>query len=79
MLKKILHRHVWGKKFLTPEVWEKIITSKSPIPHSPTERPTVMPNIKGMGKKRIYNGWRAFIMWWFSRLKFCISRLKIRR
>ena len=24
------------------------------------------------------NGWRAFIMWWFSRLKFCISRLKIR-
>ena len=25
------------------------------------------------------NVWRAFIMWWFSRLKFCISRLKIRR
>ena len=24
------------------------------------------------------NGWQAF-MWWFSRLKFCISRLKIRR
>ena len=22
------------------------------------------------------NGLRAFIMWWFSRLKFCISRLK---
>ena len=22
---------------------------------------------------------RALIMWWFSRLKFCISRLKIRR
>ena len=19
------------------------------------------------------NGWRAFIMWWFSRVKFCIS------
>ena len=25
------------------------------------------------------NGWRAFIMWWFSSLKFCILRLKIRR
>ena len=24
------------------------------------------------------NGLRAFIMWWFSRLKSCISRLKIR-
>ena len=23
--------------------------------------------------------WRAFIMWWFSRLKICISRLQIRR
>ena len=21
----------------------------------------------------------AFMMWWFSRLKFCISRLKVRR
>ena len=25
------------------------------------------------------NGWRAYIMWWFLRLKFYISRLKIRR
>ena len=25
------------------------------------------------------NGWRAFIMWWFTRLKFCILRLKVRR
>ena len=25
------------------------------------------------------NGWLTFIMWWFSRLKFCISRLKMRR
>ena len=25
------------------------------------------------------NGWHAFIKWWFLRLKFCISRLKIRR
>ena len=23
------------------------------------------------------NGWRAFIMWRFSRLEFCLSRLKI--
>ena len=26
--KKILHLYMWGKKFLTLEVWEKIITSK---------------------------------------------------
>ena len=25
------------------------------------------------------NGWRAIMMWWFPRQKFCISRLKIRR
>ena len=25
------------------------------------------------------NGWRAFVMWWFTRLKFCILRLKVRR
>ena len=25
------------------------------------------------------NGWRSFIMWWFSRLNFCTSRLKIRQ
>ena len=24
------------------------------------------------------NGWRAIMMWWFPRQKFCISRLKIR-
>ena len=28
---------------------------------------------------RKQNGWRAYIMWWFLRLKFYISRLKIRR
>ena len=79
MLKKILHRHMWGKKNSNFRGLGKNYYSKSPIPPSPTERPTVMPNIKGMGKKRIYNGWRAFIMWWFSRLESCISRLKIRR
>ena len=37
---------------------------------------------QGLGKVDVIrqeNGWRAFIMWWFSRLKFCILRLKIRR
>ena len=29
--KNILHRRMRGKKILTPEVWEKMITSKSPI------------------------------------------------
>ena len=73
-----------GEKFVTPEVWEKILTqTKSPIPRSSTK-------VKHQGWARSgfdtfvdvirqQNGWRAFIMWWFSRLEFCISRLKTRR
>ena len=37
--------------------------------------------VQGLGKVYVIrqeNGWRAFIMWWFLRLKFCISRFKIR-
>ena len=34
--KKILHRYMSGKIFLTPEVWEKVLTQtiKSPIPRT---------------------------------------------
>ena len=42
-----------GKKFLTPEVWEKncyLKITHTPLPH---KRPTVVSNIKGLGKKRI--------------------------
>ena len=60
------------------------------ITHTPLLhiRPMVMLTIRGWRKKRIWhlskchpstNGWRALIKWWFSRLKFCISRLKIRQ
>ena len=83
--KKVFHRYMWGKK----EVWEKIITStKSPLHPSPTNVQWSCQPFRGWGKKRIWhlskclhlqNGWRAFIMLWFSRLKFCISRLKKRR
>ena len=53
MLKKILHRHMWGKKNsnsrgLGKNYYLKI--THTPLPH---KRPTVMSNIKGMGKKRI--------------------------
>ena len=35
--KNLTSLYVGGKKFLTPEVWEKIMTlTKSPIPPSPT-------------------------------------------
>ena len=79
---------MWGKKFLTPEVWRKNYYLK--ITHTPLLHlgPMVMLTIRGWRKKLIWhlskchpstNGWRALIKWWFSRLKFCISRLKIRQ
>ena len=86
---KILHRYMRGEKFLTLEVWEKIITSKSPISRSPTYSQLSCQPFRGWGRNGFdtsvnvvhqQNGWRALIKWWFSRLKFCmISRLKIRR
>ena len=56
---------------------------KSPIP-LPPQKSNEQPH-RGWGRKRIdtvvdvicqQNSWRAFIMWRFSRLKFCILRLK---
>ena len=44
---------MWGKKFLTPEVWEKIITSKLPIPSSPTNVQWSCQPFRRSGKKRI--------------------------
>ena len=66
-----------GKKFLTPERFGKKFWNYykiSPIPHSPTNVQWSCQPFRGWGKKRIW-----FIMWWFSRLRFCISRCKIRR
>ena len=87
--KTVFHRYMWGKKFLTPEVWEKIIIStKSRIHASPTNVQWSCQPFRGLWKKRIWQlskchpsmKWLArVIMLWFSRLKFCISRLKKRR
>ena len=87
--KKVFHRYMWAKKFLTPEVWEKIIIStKSRIHASPTNVQWSCQPFRGLGKKRIWHlskchpsmKWLArVVMLWFSRLKFCISRLKKRR
>ena len=85
MLKNILHRNMSGKN-LTPEVLEKNSSqTKSPIPH----RKSQMANaLEGEGREGFdtsanniqqQNGWRAVIMWWFSRPKSGISRLKIRQ
>ena len=77
-----------GGGILTPEVWENIITSKSPIPPSPTYTQLSSQPFRGWGRNGFdtsvnvvhqQNGWRALIKWWFPTLKFCISRLKIRR
>ena len=84
MLTKVLHRDMLGKKFLTPQTK----SVKSPIPTPPQTSNGHVSHLKCEGRigfdtfvNVIYqqNGWRAFMMWWFSRLKFCISSLKIRR
>ena len=83
MLKKLLHRYMSGKKFLTPEVWEKLLTqTKSPIPPSPTKVKWSITS--GVGEEAEFdtlvnvihrkNGWRSF-MWWFFKTK--VLHLKI--
>ena len=88
MLKQILHRYMPGKKFLAPEFWEKhSYQTKSPIA-PPQEKSNGQPHRgwerSGFGTlvdviRQQKNGWRAFIMWWFSRPKFRVLSLKIRR
>ena len=55
MLKKNLTPLYVREKFLTPEVWEKIITSKSPIPPSPTNVQWSCQPFRRWGKKRIWH------------------------
>ena len=58
---------------------------KSPIPTPPQTSNGHVKHLGGEGRNGFdtfenvihqQNGWRAFMMWRFSRLKFCISRLK---
>ena len=66
---------------------KKIITStKSPIPPPPQKSNRHVNHLRGGGRNGFdtlvnvmhqQNGLRAFNKWWFSRLKFCISRLYI--
>ena len=83
-------RIILKKKSLSPlYVGEKIISStKSRIHASPTNVQWSCQPFRGLGKKRIWHlskchpsmKWLArVVMLWFSRLKFCISRLKKRR
>ena len=54
--KKVFHCYMWGKKFITPEVWEKIIAStKSCIHPSPTNVQWSCQPFRGWGKKRIWH------------------------
>ena len=91
MLKKILHRYMsWKKKFLTPERFgEKFFQDKNhPYPTPSQTSNGHVSHLGGEGRNGFdtfvnvihqQNGWRAIMMWWVSRLKFCIKRLKIRR
>ena len=76
------------KKILTPEVWGRQFLPKINHPH-PLPHKSQMGSHIGGGEEagefytlvdviRQQNGWLALIMWWLLRLKFCISRLKIR-
>ena len=90
MLKKISYTVIWEKKNSKSRGLGKNDYLK--ITHIPLlhKRPMFMLTIKlGWGKKWIWHLSKchpskkcragARIKWWFSRLKFCISRLKIRR
>ena len=79
MLKKILYSYMPGKKISNSSgLGKKILTqTKSPIPLP--QRSKMVNHIGGGGRCgfdtlviviRQKNGWRAFIMWSFSRLKF---------
>ena len=66
---------------------KKIVTQVNPPYPSPQQKWNGQPHT-GCGRSefdtlvdviRQQNSWRAFTTWWFSRLKFCISRLKRRR
>ena len=69
-----------GKIFNSGEVWEKIRpiqtkSLKSPISHSPTNVQWSCQPFRGWFDTFVnviqqQNGWRTFMMWWFSRLKF---------
>ena len=48
--KKILHCYMSGKKFLTPEVWEK--KSPPPSPHTHTQKSNGQPH-KGWGRSLV--------------------------
>ena len=50
MLKQILHRYMPGKKFLTPEVWEKH-SYPNKITHTPLSQKSQMVNHIGDGEE----------------------------
>ena len=50
MLKQILHRYMPGKKFLTPEVWEKH-SYPNKITHTPLSQKSQMVNHMGGGEE----------------------------
>ena len=56
MLKKILQRYVSGKKFLTPEVWEKKILAQNepPIP-PPPQKSNGQPHREWRRSRRIWH------------------------
>ena len=86
--KKILHRYMSGRQILTPKVRGKKFLLKLNRPFPPPHKGPKVNHLRGGGRKGLdilvndihqQNSWRAFTMWWFSRLKFSISRLKIHR
>ena len=80
----------WKKKILTPERFgEKFFQDKNhPYPTPSQTSSGHVSHLGGEGRNGFdtfvnvihqQNGWRAIMMWWVSRPKFCIKRLKIRR
>ena len=90
MLKKISYTVIWGKRNSNSRgLGKKWLPQNHPYPPPPQTSYGHVDHLAGWGKKRIWHLSKchpskkcragARIKWWFSRLKFCISRLKIRR
>ena len=62
--KKIVHRYMSGKKFLTPEVWKKNRSQTNSSIPLPLQKSNGQPH-KGWGKKRIWNfsNWHPSTKW----------------
>ena len=67
-----------GKNFLLQRFGKKLLPQNYPYPPPPQTSNGHVNHLGGRGRNGFDTSGLAFIKWWFSKLKFPISRLKIR-